>query len=113
MKKGVSSPPSVEAALLMAQTAYGSQISQSSLRPFAKGTEGIAKDSVDSLGLSVGVLVVCRPHDQDGADAPSEFAKQGARELRAVIQDQHIGDAIAGAQRHLQNDLRRFGRGGR
>ncbi len=78
----------------------------------SKGTEGISKDSFYSLGLSVGVLVECRPHNQAGADAPNEFAKHGARELGFVIHDQHVEDAIAGAQRHLQNDLRRLGRGG-
>ncbi len=35
-------------------------------------------------------------------------------EVRVVTHNQHVGDAIAGAQRHLQNDLRcLFGRGGR
>ena len=36
MKNGVSSPPSLGAAFLMAKMAYGSHVSQSSLRRLAK-----------------------------------------------------------------------------
>mmetsp|Transcript_42108 Transcript_42108/g.88028 ORF Transcript_42108/g.88028 Transcript_42108/m.88028 type:complete len:284 (-) Transcript_42108:2188-3039(-) len=111
MKNGVRSPPSVEAALLMAKTARGSCRSQSSLRPLAKAPSVSPDDAVGPLRLGVGVLVVGRADDEARAHAHDAGPERRAREFGNVTHhDEHVGETVAGAEAHVANDRRRIRR---
>ena len=66
------SPPSVEAALLMAKRAYGNHASQSSFSAAVcgEGPQPVTQHAIDPLCLGVGGVVVGRADEEARADAP-------------------------------------------
>ena len=78
------------------------------LASVGEGAERVAEHPVNPLGLGVGVLAVGLPDQEARADAPRELPEQLAREFGIVVHDEHVRDAVPGAECHLQDDLRRI-----
>ena len=103
-----ASPPSIDAVLLIANSANGNCLSQSSLRPLAYAR---SVSPITPLARSTLALVFLWYDDKARAYALHEGPN--ARELGVVIHDEHVGEPGSGAETHVANDLCSVRRSGR